>query len=232
VQIGDPIGEGWATYKRFWQHLLPIALVTYLIISLVTLVLRGAGALGALAAAVVSIAGVFLLQGALVEAVADVRDGRADLTLAETLTRVLPRLGAIIVASVLAAVAIVIGLVFVLAPGLYLMTIWSVIVPAIVLEHVGAFESFGRSRALVRGYGWTVFGVIVVTFAINLAASIVVSLVLSGLSGSLSRYLASVIANTLIAPFVAATWTSMYFRLRALHEPAVPEVPAGAAFGE
>lgn len=232
MQIGDPIGEGWATYKRFWQHLLPIALVTYLIISLVTFALRGAGALGALAAAVVSIAGVFLLQGALVEAVADVRDGRADLTLTETLARVVPRLGAIIVASVLAAIAIVIGLVFILVPGLYLMTIWSVIVPAIVLERVGALESFGRSRELVRGYGWTVFGVIVVTFAINLATSIVVAIVLSGLSGSLSRYLASVIANTLIAPFVAATWTSMYFRLHALHEPAAPDVPAGAAFSE
>ena len=54
---------------------------------------------------------------------------------------------------------------------------------------------------------------------------------LSGLSGGLSRYLGSVIANTLISPFVAATWTSMYFLLRAQHEEPAP-IAAGAAFNE
>jgi hypothetical protein len=41
-----------------------------------------------------------------------------------------------------------------------------------------------------------------------------------------------VIANTLIAPFVAATWTSTYFRLRQLKEPATTDLPSGAAFTE
>lgn len=161
MQVGDPIGEGWTIYKRFWHHLLPIAFVTYLVISLLALALQKvAGTLGALASIVIAIAGVFLLQGALVEAVADVRDGVADLSLTETLKRVVPRLGPIVVASVLGGVAVAIGLVFLIAPGLYLLTIWSVVVPVIVLEKAGAFEGFGRSRQLVRGYGWTVFGVI------------------------------------------------------------------------
>jgi hypothetical protein len=231
VQVGDPISEGWGIYKRFWRHLLPIAFVTYVVISLIVLVLALiAGILGAIAGTVVSIAGVFLLQSALVEAVADVRDGRADLTLSETIGRVWPRLGSVVGAGLLAGIAIVIGFFLLLAPGFYLLTIWSLIIPAIVLENLGVMESFGRSRDLVRGYGWTVFGVIVVTFVIEFIANIVLSLILHGLPGEFSRYLSSVISNTLFAPFIAATLTCMYFRLKTLHEPT--EVPAGAAFAD
>jgi hypothetical protein len=232
MQIGDPISEGWDIYKRFWRHLIPIALVTYLVISLISLLLALAGGIiGALAAIVVTIAGVFLLQAALVEAVADVRDGRADLTLTETLSRVWPRVGTVAVTAILAGIAIAIGFILFIAPGLYLITIWSVVVPAIVLEKRGVGEAFGRSRSLVKGYGWTVFGVVIVTFVINAIAAIVLGLVFHGLPTALGRYLGDVIANSLIAPFVAATWTSLYFRLKELHEPqSVP--PAGAAYSE
>src|SRR5581483_4271645 len=102
MQIGEPIGEGWAIYKRFWRHLIPIALVVYLVVSLIALALASTGStLSALAAFIVS---VFLLQSALVEAVADVRDGRADLTLTETIARAWPRLGSVAVAGISAAI--------------------------------------------------------------------------------------------------------------------------------
>ena len=229
MQIGDPLGEGWAIYKRFWQHLLPLAFVTYLIISLVALVSSSlGGALGGLLSIVIAIAGVFLLQSALVEAVADVRDGRADLTLTETLARVWPRLGAVIVAGILAGLGVAIGFVLLIVPGFYLVTVSSVVIPVLILEKTSALDSFGRSKALVRGYGWTVFGVIIVTFAVNLVATIVVSILLSGFSHGVSQYLGNVIANTLIAPFVAATWTCMYFRLHALHEPPAAQAKTAA----
>src|SRR5262249_29498445 len=147
MQVGEPIGEGWEIYKRFWQHLLPIALFVIVIIGLVTLLLRGAGALGALGATVVAIVGIYLVQAALVEAVPDAPDGKAALPLTETLSSVLPRLGSILVASICAGIAVAIGLVLLIVPGLYLLTIWSVIIPVLVLEEAGAFDSFGRSRA-------------------------------------------------------------------------------------
>lgn len=230
MQVGDPIGEGWEIYKRFWRHLLPIAFTILIIIGLVTLLLRGAGALGALGALVVGIVGIYLVQAALVEAVADVRDGKADLTLTETLASVVPRLGSILVASIVAGIAISIGFILIIVPGLILLTIWSMIIPVLVLEQAGAFESFGRSRELVRGYGWTVFGVIFITFLINIAAHIVVAIIVSGLSDSISSYLTSVIADTLVTPFAAAVLTAMYFRLKALHAP--PEIASGAAYSD
>ncbi|HEV8460184.1 MAG TPA: hypothetical protein VGQ38_05690 [Gaiellaceae bacterium] len=230
MQVGDPIGEGWDIYKRFWRHLLPIAFVVIVIIGLVTLILHGAGAVGAIGAFIVAIVGLYLVQAALVQAVADVRDGRADLSLTMTLASVVDQLGSILVASILGGIAIGIGLLLLLAPGLYLLTIWSVIIPVIVLEGVGALDSFGRSRELVRGYGWTVFGVILITVLINFAVHIVLAIVLSGLNDSISSYLTTVIADTLVTPFAAAVLTAMYFRLKALHAP--PEVASGAAYSD
>jgi hypothetical protein len=94
------------------------------------------------------------------------------------------------------------------------------------------FESFGRSRELVRGYGWTVFGVILMTFLLLLVVSFFIGLILSPLNDSLQRFVSDVVSNTLFAPFVAATWTLMYFQLRDIKQPAPADAPAGAAFTE
>ncbi len=75
------------------------------------------GVVGALLAAVVSIVAGFLLQATLVKAVEDVRDGRADLSFGETLQAALPALGRVALASILAGLAIGIGLVLLIAPG-------------------------------------------------------------------------------------------------------------------
>jgi hypothetical protein len=232
VRISDPVGQGWAIYKRFWRHLLPIAFVVSLVVSAISLALTAAGGwFAVLAAVIVSTVGVFLIQAALTEAVADVRDGRADLTLGETLGRAWPRVGTVIGVSIVAGIAIAIGFLLIIVPGLYLMTIWSVVVPAVVLEKLGVMEALGRSRALVKGYGWTVFGVIVATFLIDIAASIVLGVVLGGLPDAAAHYFGNVITTTLVTPFVAAAWTCMYFQLRTLHEPQ-QQIPAGAAYVE
>lgn len=47
--------------------------------------------------------------------------------------------------------------VLLVVPGLILMTMWSVAMPAVVCENRGVFESFGRSRELTRGSRWQIF---------------------------------------------------------------------------
>jgi hypothetical protein len=104
-------------------------------------------------------------------------------------------------------------------------------VPVIMLEQVAAMDSFGRSRALVRGSGWNVFGVIVLTVLILLAAAIVIAIVaaivLGWLPDEIQTYVQNLVSNTFTAPFLALAWTLMYFRLRELERPAEPApVPA------
>src|SRR6186713_745439 len=92
------ISEAWNLFKAHWRHLVPIAFVVYVAIAIVGLLLALLlGWFGALLGAVISLVGVFWVQGALVTAVEDIRDGRADLSLADTFGRVRPQLGAIVV---------------------------------------------------------------------------------------------------------------------------------------
>src|SRR5918995_4324832 len=219
------LSEAWGMYKAHWRHLLPIALVVYAAVALISLLLTTilenwiAGILGA----VVSLVALFWVQGALVKAVEDVRDGRPDLTLGETFQRVRPQLGSIIVGGILAGIGILLGLVLLIVPGLVLLTWWVLIIPVIVLEERSAGEAFSRSRALVRGHGWGVFGVIVLTILIVIAFAIALGLVLLPFQDWLASFLSNVISGTLVTPFIAVTWTLLYYRLRgAKEEPAAP----------
>jgi hypothetical protein len=223
------IGESWGLYKQHWQHLAPIALIVYIVLGLIAALLAAVfdNWLAGLLSAMIGIVGAFWLQGTLVKAVADVRDGRADMSIQDTFRSAWPHVPAIAVAGILAGLGIALGLLLLIVPGLVLMTWWVVIIPAIVLESRSAGESFGRSRDLVRGYGWNVFGVIILTILLLIVASIVISLILSPLEDWLEDLLSTVISGTLIAPFIAVTWTLLYFRLRDAKEQ-TPEAPPPA----
>ncbi len=209
---------------------MPFAFLVYVVIGLIALVLALLlGWFGALLGSLIGIVGLFWLQGALVEAVADIRDGRADMTMGETFSRVQPHLGRLIGAGLLAGIAISVGLLLLIAPGLYLLTIWSVIVPVIVLESRPVMDSFGRSRELVSGNGWNVFFVILLGFLILLAASIVISLATFWLTGALGAFVRNVISYTITAPFVALALTVMYYRLLELKQAAVAAPAAAGA---
>src|SRR5687767_13849378 len=96
------IREAWGLYKAHWRHLLPISLLVYVSIAIVGALLGAAlDWFGALLAALISLVGLFWVQGALATAVADIRDGRSDLSLTETFEQVRPQLGSIIIGGLL-----------------------------------------------------------------------------------------------------------------------------------
>src|SRR6058998_852418 len=90
------IGEAWQLYKAHWRHLITFSFVVYagvaVIGALLTLALTW---LGALLAAIVSLIALFWLQAALVKAVDDVRDGRADLSLGDTFAQAKEQLSSV-----------------------------------------------------------------------------------------------------------------------------------------
>jgi hypothetical protein len=222
--LSGVLGEAWQMYKAHAKHLLAIAFVIYLAAAVIAalLALIG-GTFGAVLGSLVEIVAAFLLQATLVKAVQDVRDGRVDMSLGETVRAATPYLGAVAGASILAGIAITIGLILIIVPGLYLITIWAVIVPVIVLEQSGVMASFGRSHQLVRGRGWHVFGTLVLAWLILLAVNLILGLIFTALPNVLGRGLSSVISGTLIAPFIALVVTLVYYRLSASSE--VPAAP-------
>lgn len=217
MQTGSVIGQAWEMFKAHWRHLIPIALVVYVLVSLLSLLLAVLlGWLGLILGALAALAGIFWLQGALVIAIDDVRDGRADLSVQQTLERVRPRLNTLTLAGLLAAVAVGIGLALFIAPGLYLLTIWLLIVPAIMLEGRGVSDSFSRSQELVRGYGWSVFGVILLTLLILVGVNLAFGIVDNAVDSSWVSVLVDIVAQSVTAPFVALAWTITYYELRGL----------------
>lgn len=216
---GNIIRAAWELYAGNWRHLVGVAFIVYLAISALTIAVAF---LIGIFAVFVTLAGVFWLQGVLVKAVEDIRDGRVDLSIRETLESALPRINVLSAAGILASLAIGLGFAFFIVPGLILLTLWCLIVPAIMLENAGVFRAFGRSQELVRGNGWSVFGVVAITIALLLAAWLVIGLIITPFDlGIAGNVIVDVVANSLLAPFVALAWTLMYYELRS-REAAAP----------
>jgi hypothetical protein len=236
VSIGKVLGEAWDLYRRFFVQFILIAIPVFLVLGLVEALVGLAADEGALAAVVwgligvaVSLVGYFWLQGALIESVRDVRDGRADLSVGEIYARVQPRLPALIVAGVLAGIGIGIGFLLLIVPGLFLLSRWALITPAIVIERRSAGESFGRSWELVKGASWSMLGLILVTVILAGIASAVIAVLFVWLPDFFDDWVGSLVANSLTAPFVALAWTLAYFERAGVGMPEAapaPDTPA------
>ena len=225
--LSGVFGEAWELYKAHWRHFFSIAVVVFLVAAAASIALIALlGWVGAILAGLVSLIATFWVQGALIEAVSDVRDGRADLSVSETYSRVRPKLGTIVVTGLLLGLAIGIGLVLFIVPGVILMTIWIAVIPAIVLENRGIGESFGRSWELVKGRFWYVLLTIVLTILLWFGISLVISLALSPLADWLAGLIQQIVGNTIVIPFVVTVWTLAYYRLKGREEtaPTAPEL--------
>lgn len=159
----------------------------------------------------------------------------------EVWSRVRPRLAALLgltlvypavaaAAAVIAVFAAVLGgaLGILLALGMLVVGVWLYVMfwlatPALMLENAGISKAFGRSRALVRGSWWRIFGIFLLAIVM---ASIVVRIVevpFTFLGGggfaqpaeATFRYLSlttigAIIASTLTEPFLAGVNVLLY----------------------
>ena len=228
MTVGSILEQTFGLYQRFFWRFVAITAIVMVALDLVTaLALDARSDLLWIVVVVVSLVGTFWVQGALSFAVADVRDGSADSSIGELFSRTRPVLVTLIVVGVLAAIGIGIGFLLLIAPGLYLLARWALVVPAVVLERRGIGEAFGRSSELTAGHRWKVLAIVLIT---SIGAAIVggiiallIDLVIPGLVGV---WLSQLVSDCITVPFVAVALTVTYFNLVRLHEPAV-EAGAG-----
>jgi hypothetical protein len=142
-----------------------------------------------------------------------VQDGRRDHSVGDLIRSVEPVFWELLAVSILTGIAVGIGFILLIIPGLILIVIWSVVAPVVVLERPGVFAAFGRSRELVRGNGWNVFAVIVLVFLAVAAVSVAAGLATDSL-GSLGRALVQWAVNAGLAPVTALSASVLYFALR------------------
>ena len=194
IDIGSVISRTLSIYADQAAVLLPAAAVVFVLIGIVSAVLVAIAPVLAIVAFVVILVGITLYTGMVVELVADVQDGRRDATVGQLIQAATPVIGQLILVGIIAGIGIAIGFVLIIIPGLILITIWSVAAPVVVLERPGALRALGRSRELVRGNGWQVFGVIVVlVIGVGIVAAMIEAVgdsaapASASLSGSSSR---------------------------------------------
>ncbi len=214
MDTGEVFDRVFSMYRAQATLLVPAALLVFLPPAL--LVVLG-GVLDLPVLLLVSLIAVivaqFWLQGMVVEAVRDMLDGRRDLTLEALLASATPVLGPLVGAGVLAGLGIAIGLLALVVPGLLLLTIWALIAPVIVVERSRVLASFGRSRDLVRGNGWRVFGVVIVFALLSAVVGNLAQLAGQSIAGDIGAGVGQLLAGVIVAPLSAIAASVMYFAL-------------------
>jgi glycerophosphoryl diester phosphodiesterase family protein len=230
VTIGSVLEQTFGLYQRFFWRFVAITAIVMVALDLVAALAFGSGSeLVWLLVIFLSFVGTFWVQGALAFAVADVRDGTADSPIGELYSRVRPVLGTLVITSLLAGLGIAIGFVLLIAPGLYLLARWALVVPAVVLERRGIGEAFARSSELTSGYRWKMLAIVLITSIGSGIFGGIVSLIVDAvIPGFVGVWLGQLVADSITVPFVAVALTVTYFNLVRLSEP-TPELDPGAA---
>jgi hypothetical protein len=161
LEIGSCISRGWdlvLNKNNFW-----LTVGVNLVISLI---------LGVSGAAYVAIIVAGPLMGGLywffLKLVrgqqADFEDAFAGFTLAFV---------QLMLASLVSTVLSGVGFIFCILPGIYLAVAWLFTFPLIIDKQLGFWEAMEVSRKVVTRHWWTIFGLLIVNFFLNLAGALV-----------------------------------------------------------
>jgi len=120
-------------------------------------------------------------------------------------------------ATVLQGVAVVLGLVLLIVPGLIAFAMMYVVLPVCVAEETGATASINRSAALTKGHRWKVFGISLVTGA-GAVIMVVVALLAIQFGGPAVGAFVIYLFQIIYLPFAAVVSVVVYRALRLAKE--------------
>ena len=224
--IGQVLSEAFAVYRRLWRRSVVVAGLIFGVVALAQeLAARSSSALAALVSVVLSLVGGLLVQGALVEVVRDLHEGRVPVSVNDYYTRTRGRLGTLLAASFMYGIGVFFGLVLLIVPGLIAIARWCLVVPLVMIEGHGWRAAFARSSELVRGRTGRVLVLVVVANVITGAVSIGIGSALGFIPGLAGAWIGGTVAGAIAAPYEAHVLTVLYYRLTEPERPILPEEP-------
>ncbi|WP_022929051.1 hypothetical protein [Patulibacter americanus] len=225
ISPGAVLDRALQLFRQHFAVLFPLALVIALFEAIATYALRDAGTGGAGIGLGISLVAATFLQGIVAGLVRDVETGgTGDRGAGELFAEVAPVLPRLLIVSVLAGVGAGIGMIFLIVPGLILLTIWAVVAPVVVVERLGIGAAFGRSRELVRGNGKRVLGLLLLVLLLVIGVAFVAAIFTEASGDGVGRFV-QVLLGALVSPISALATAVLYFTLRRAHgEPAPPAV--------
>lgn len=188
-----------------------------------------AGALLGVVSWVVSMVGAYVLEAGILYASVNDMNGRKvefGKAVSTGFSFVLPLFGL----GILMGLALVLGFILLIVPGILMSIAWIAAAPAVVVEKVGVTESFGRSATLTRDNRWPIFGLCMVYMIVYFAITWGATLMLGGLAaaaGGVTDFTSSgALLNILVTPLLSAVLSlvgttgvaAIYFELRSIKE--------------
>lgn len=244
LSLGEILDRTFSLYRRYFLLFIGIAGLPQIVVFAFTVVQvtlqqnspRQFGISGSLGNVVLSLC-VFAVavlaylysQGGTVLAVSDLYLGR-QVTIAEALSRVRTHLGFLFGVIVLNGLAVVVGLILLVVPGVYVACRLLTCVPVALIEEKGPMESLKRSWELTKGFAGRSFVIILLYLIIAILASLLVLAPLGfGMQaaaksgGSLWIWLvltqaAQRMVNILVQPILLISTAILYYDLRVRKE--------------
>lgn len=220
--ISGVLGEGLRVYRRLWRRSIVVAGLVSIVVSLAqALSNRHETTLTRLVAVLLSFAGSLLVQGALVEVVRDLHEGRKPAPIAEYYDRTRGRLGTLLGTALLYALGAIL-----IIP----IARWALAVPLVVIERLKRREAFARSSELVRGRTGRVLVLVLMTYVISGVAAIVLAAAFATLPNFLAAWIGGAVAGAIAVPYQAHVLTVLYYRLTDPERPILPAEPTGESW--
>ena len=226
-EVGELLVRAFDLYRRnLW---LVLALTVPIVVVVIGVSALGLGELGAHYRArlparelYVQLAAAELVAGPLIACVLarwvllKTRGEHADAT--DLLANALEVFPAALLAIVAWLAAFVVGLSFLIIPGIYVFVSWYFVVQAVVIDGDRGFDPIRRSAALVRGAWWRSAAVLLALFIVVAVPSQILALAFEALARSANSEAVVVAGNvvgfSITLPFLAIGVTLYYLRLR------------------
>jgi hypothetical protein len=227
LYVGATLRAAWSVYRSQARFLVPLAFCVTLPIAVVA----GLAPQKTLLVPVIFAFGATLrspYRGMVAAMVRDVRAGRTAFSFGDLIRAPAPVLAPLIAAGVLSGLGIGIGVVLIV-PGLILWVVWALIEPVIMIERVGVFDSFRRSRRLVRRNWLPVFGALFTPAVIGLLLGLAFHAAYGSLATHSARAFLVLGFGALLDPIESLVVAVLYFRLREIEQSAAPAIEAPQA---
>ena len=144
------------------------------------------------------------------------------------------RFGSVILISILVGLAVAGGLILLIIPGLIFAVMFSVAIPALVVENLRGTDAMSRSWNLVKGHFWHAVGIIILAAIITAVVGGIVGAIGNAISDNwFVVWIFQAIAQIITAPFAAIVSVLLYLDLRARREALTADaLRAGAEPGD
>lgn len=150
-----------------------------------------------------------------------IEKGKASL--GESFNFTIYKLLSLLAAALITGVLVFLGLLALIVPGIILYIMFYLVVPAIIIEDIGAFDSLSRSRRLVSNRWLRTFVLLLIVSIITGFVAFIGSLIGSPLG--IYGWFLSIIIAAFVQPIIPISLTVYYYSMLAKEEQRLPPPP-------